>query len=393
MTIKSSKKIIMILYSYYPQDPRPRREIEALIEGGHKVDLICLRREDQIKREKVFGCNVYRVNLQRSRSSKLKYIQLYLGFTIRSFFVLNWLYIQNHYDAVHAHNMPDFLVFPAIIPKLLGAKIILDLHDPSPEMLMTIFNRGGDSRLLKTIRWIEKISIKFSDVVITTNKAFLETFAARGCPRNKIKIIMNSPQTSVFEKYTNNATIKPREDKFILMYHGFIAERHGLDTLVKALDMLRNKIPNLEMIVCGYGEYTSKFLEDVKNANLEGILNFIGEVTIDKIAEIIPRADVGIIPNKVTPFTEINFPTRIFEYIINKKPAVVPYTRGISDYFNQDEIFYFRAGNENDLCRVILDIYSNPQKTAEIINKSYEIYKKYTWDIQSRDLNAIYDSF
>lgn len=392
MNKNSSKKILMVLYSYYPHDPRPRREIDALVNGGHQVDLICLREKGQVRKEKKYGCNVYRVNLQRSRTSKFKYIQLYLSFSIRSFFVVNWMYIKNRYDAIHAHNMPDFLVFPAILPKILGSKIILDLHDPSPEILMTIFNKGKDSRLLKIIRWIEKISIKFSDIVITVNKAFLETFVSRGCPREKLKIIMNSPQTSVFERFTKNAVIKQRGDKFVLMYHGLIVERHGLDIMVEALIILRHKIPNLEMIICGYGEYEPQLIKDIKESNLGDIVNFIGEVTIDKIAETIPQIDVGIIPNKITPFTEINFPTRIFEYIINKKPAVVPRTIGIKDYFNENQIFYFDAGDVNDLCNIILEIYTHPEKTSNVIEESYEVYKKHTWEIQSKDLNEIYYS-
>lgn len=36
--------------------------------------------------------------------------------------------------------MPDLLVLAAIVPKLLGARIILDLHDPMPELMMTIFD-------------------------------------------------------------------------------------------------------------------------------------------------------------------------------------------------------------------------------------------------------------
>ena len=391
MNKNSSKKILMVLYSYYPQDPRPRREIDALIQAGHQVDLICLREIGQVKKEKKFGCNVYRINLQRSRISKIKYIQLYLSFFIRSFFVLNWMYIKNRYDVIHAHNMPDFLVFPAVIPKILGSKIILDLHDPSPEILMTSFNKGKDSRLLKVIKWIEKASIKFSDIVITVNKAFVDTFISRGCPKEKLRIIMNSPQTSVFEKYAKNAVIKPRGDKFVLMYHGLIVERHGLDTMVEALKVLRHKIPNLEMIICGYGEYKPQLLEDIKESNLEDIVNFMGEVTIDKIAETIPQIDVGIIPNKITPFTQINFPTRIFEYLINKKPAIVPRTIGIKDYFAEDEIFYFNGGDEQDLINVIMEIYQNPEKSKEIIEKSYKIYKEHTWEIQSNSLLQIYD--
>ena len=52
MNKNSSKKILMVLYSYYPQDPRPRREIDALIQAGHQVDLICLREIGQAKKEK-----------------------------------------------------------------------------------------------------------------------------------------------------------------------------------------------------------------------------------------------------------------------------------------------------------------------------------------------------
>jgi glycosyltransferase involved in cell wall biosynthesis len=287
--------------------------------------------------------------------------------------------------------MPDFLVFPAIIPKILGSKIILDLHDPSPEILMTSFNKGKDSRLLKVIKWFEKTSIKFSHIVITVNKAFVDTFISRGCPREKLRIVMNSPQTSVFEKYTINVVIKPRGDKFILMYHGLIVERHGLDLMVEALKVLRNKIANLEMIIFGYGEYEPQLLKSIKESNLEDVVNFMGEVTIEKIAETIPQIDVGIIPNKITPFTQINFPTRIFEYLINKKPAVVPRTIGIRDYFAEDEIFYFNGNDVQDLINIIMEIYLNPEKTKEKIEKSYNIYKNHTWEIQSNSLLQIYD--
>jgi glycosyltransferase involved in cell wall biosynthesis len=287
--------------------------------------------------------------------------------------------------------MPDFLVFTAIVPKIFGSKIILDLHDPSPEILMTTFHKSKDSRLLKIITWIEKISIKFSDIVITVNKAFLDTFVSRGCPRKKLRIIMNSPQTSVFEKYTKNAVIKPRGDKFILMYHGMIVEKHGLDIMVEALKVLRHKIPNLEMIICGYGDYEQQLLADIKESKLEDVVNFMGEVTIEKIAETIPQIDVGIIPNKITPFTQINFPTRIFEYISNKKPTVVPGTIGIRDYFADDEIFYFKGEDVQDLINVIMEIYLNPEKTNEKIEKSFQIYKQHTWEIQSSSLRRIYD--
>jgi len=86
------KKILMVVYSYFPQDVRPRREAEALINAGYSVDMICLKLPDQNKFEETCGVNTYRVNLSKSRSSRRKYIFLYASFFIRSFFLLNRLY-------------------------------------------------------------------------------------------------------------------------------------------------------------------------------------------------------------------------------------------------------------------------------------------------------------
>ena len=392
MPKSENKKVLMLVYSYHPQDPRPRREAEALIDEGYQVDMLCLRAPGQSRSEIVLGGYVYRVNLQRSRSSKLKYIKLYLSFCIRAFFVLNRLYLKNRYNVIHIHNMPDFLVFLAIIPKLFGSKIILDLHDPSPEILMTIFNYDENRRFVNFIKWIEKVSIKFVHLVITTNQSFVNKFILRGCPPEKIKIIMNSPQTSIFDKYIVEDQNSITDEKFILMYHGLIVERHGLDILAKALAILRHKIQNLELIVCGYGEYEQEFLKLIKQLNLEDIVNFYGEVPIEIIAETIPKINIGIIPNKLTPFTQINFPTRIFEYLCMKKHTVVPRTMGIKDYFDEDEIFYFNSEDEQDLCNVIMNIYLNPEKAKETTNKSYVIYLKHTWERQKKYLIQIYNS-
>ncbi len=99
--------------------------------------------------------------------------------------------------------MPDFLVFLSLIPKLFGSKIILDLHDPTPEMLITKFAENRDSWLTKMLKWQEKASIKFAHKIITTNKSFVDKFVSRGCPPDKINIVMNSPQESIFNKFVS----------------------------------------------------------------------------------------------------------------------------------------------------------------------------------------------
>jgi glycosyltransferase involved in cell wall biosynthesis len=384
------KRILMIVYSYFPQDVRPRREAEALINAGYDVDIICLRLPDQSKFENIYGVNTYRVNLSKSRSSKGKYILLYAGFFIHSFFLLNKLYIKKRYSVIHVHNMPDFLVFLSVIPKLFGSKIILDLHDPTPEMLMTKYAEDKGSKLTKLLKWQEKISIKFAHKIITTNKSFLDRFISRGCAPNKISIVMNSPQESIFNKFINRSKEKSDENKYVVMYHGIIITRYGFEELLNAVNLLKDKIPGLELRIYGTGEDLPIFLEMVQKLNLENIVKYSGQVSIEKIVEIIPECDVGIIPNRLTPFTKINFPTRIFEYLHMKKPLVVPRTQGIRDYFDESSIFYFDAGDAENLANVIFDVYSNSTKTSDVVNKGHKIYQNYKWEHQSKNLIKIY---
>jgi glycosyltransferase involved in cell wall biosynthesis len=73
-----------------------------------------------------------------------------------------------------------------------------------------------------------------------------------------------------------------------------------------------------------------------------------------------------------------------------KKPVVVPKTQGISDYFDEESIFYFDAGDAGNLAEVIFKVYTYPDGTAEVVNKGYKIYQNYRWEHQSQNLIKIY---
>ena len=134
------KRAAVLLFSYFPEDARPSRAAQALAAEGMTVDIICLQRDQtEPRRETLGGINVFRVPLKRCRGSKLRYLAQYSTFILRSFVQLAFRSMSRRYDLVHVHNMPDVLVFAALVPRMLGAKVILDLHDPMPELMQTIF--------------------------------------------------------------------------------------------------------------------------------------------------------------------------------------------------------------------------------------------------------------
>ena len=373
-------KVGMVCFSYYPDDVRPRRECEALVEAGFAVDMICLRAKGEKPCETVAGVGVYRLPITRKRGSKIKYVLDWAAFFILSGFVLSYLHLKKRYRLIQIHNMPDFLVFVAILPRLLGVKVLLDLHDPTPEVFMAKYGVPDSHFFTRLLRMIEKGSIGFASHVITPNLAFRELFAARSCARKKIDIVMNSPQESVFGSGDGTGGERKQTDEFVVMYHGTVAERLGLDVALDAIDRVARKMRRIRFLVYGEGDYVTEFQKRVLELGLEDVVEYHGRVPLETIAKEIETIDLGVIPNRVSCFTNLNFPTRIFEYLCKRKPVIVPKTRGISDYFDDQSLFYCKGGDPESLAEKIWEVYKGGESVAEVVNRGYVVYEQHRWE-------------
>ena len=146
-------KVAAVVFSYYRWDARVRREAESLVEAGMSVDVICLQKEGESKEETINGVSVRRLPLGRKRAGQFRYIFEYFAFTLLALMRLSVRHVSRRYDVVHVHNMPDFLVFTALLPRLTGSKIVLDLHDPTPEVYMAKYSMGPEHPVVKVLRF------------------------------------------------------------------------------------------------------------------------------------------------------------------------------------------------------------------------------------------------
>jgi glycosyltransferase involved in cell wall biosynthesis len=376
----------VVLYSDYATDPRPRREAEALSAAGMEVDVICLRQNPNGHwREKINGINVFHMPLKRRRAGKLIYILQYAWFLLCSFFLLSAWSFKKRYQLVHVHNMPDFLVFSGLVPRLRGAKIILDLHDPMPELFCSIYGLTDGHFIVRWLKRMEKSSIAFADLVLTPNTTFKELFASRSCPPGKIETVMNSPETTIFNfrKYISPVEAPDRDKSFTLMYHGLLVERHGLDLAIQAVAQIRSQIPNIKLHIYGAPtDYLETIMELVRKLNLENAVLFHGFKDLDEIAKEISKIDLGLVPNRLNSFTRLNFPTRIFEYLAMNKPVLVPSTKGIRDYFDDNEILFFEGGNVDDMAGKIQWAYEHPPELRQLMESGRKIYERNCWDLE-----------
>jgi glycosyltransferase involved in cell wall biosynthesis len=378
------RRAAVLLFSYYPADVRPRRAAEALVNEGMDVELICLRKSaDEPTRERFNGVDIRRLPLRRHRGGAVAYLLQYASFIAGAFAVLTVRSLRRPFDLVHVHNMPDVLVFSALVPKLLGAKVILDLHDPMPELMMTIFGLRPDSAPVRLLKRLEGWSVRFADAVVTVNLACRRILASRSCPAEKVEVVMNAPDEAAFA--FRPAASPHRSDRFVLMYHGSILERNGLDLAVEALAVAREDIPGAELRI--YGDPTP-FLEHVmdlvRTRHLRDAVRYFGPKRPDEIAAAIDDCDLGIIPNRRNIFTEINTPTRIFEYLSRGKPVVTGRAPGVRDYFAEDGLFLFELGDSAALARVITHVFRHPAEVDAVVKRGQQTYLAHRWSEERR---------
>jgi glycosyltransferase involved in cell wall biosynthesis len=395
------KRVGLVAMSPYPYDPRPRRTADALLRQGMSVDYICVTHGKAPWHEKTNGIEVFRVPIAcpkahpiaRHRGGKVAYACEYLAFILASAVILAARLWQRRYDLIYINNMPDILVASALLPKMWGAKVILDLHDPMPELMTTIFGKDPDSKSVQLIKWLEKWSMARADRLLTVNMACRRLFAARSCPPEKIGVVMNSPDGSIFPFRPACARPVPNGDgnrPFVVMYHGSLVERNGVDLAVEALARVRAKVPAAQLHIYGWATpFLEKVMQAARDRGLERSVRHLGLVPMEEIVNAIDACDVGIIPNHRNAFADISTPTRIFEYLALGKPVIAPRTPAIQDYFGEDSLLFFEAGNADELAERLEFVASNPSEALSVTERGQQVYQAHSWKQERQTLVSL----
>lgn len=385
------KRVAMVSFSEYPGDPRPRRAVTALLDEGMSVDFICVADGESPKREVFHGLRIRRLAIEHRRGGFLSYAYQYSAFILACAAILACRALRRRYDLVYIHNMPDVLVACALVPKLLGAKVILDQHDPMPELMTTIFNLKPGSLFVRVIKRLEKWSIARANLVITVNVACKRIFSGRSCPPEKIGIVMNAPDERIFRmKPAGSRAIGAPAKPFVIMYHGSIVERNGLDLAIDALAQVRQSVRDVELRI--YGRKTAfltQVMEAARNHGLQDCVHYLGPRKLEDLVREIDACDVGIIPNQRNAFTDINTPTRIFEYLALGKPVIAPRTLGIQDYFGMDSLLFFESGDAKGLAQKIEYVYAHSREAVEIARRGQGVFLEHAWPQERQTLLAL----
>ena len=384
---KINKTICMIAMASYPGDPRIRRQAEALEKRGYKVDIICryspLR--NQKSREEYGDITAYRIMNAPAQENKINYFLQSILFIIVAFIRLNLLSLKKKYSLIQVHNLPDYLIFVGILHKLFGVKLILDIHDPSVDLFEEKWP-GKKNKIFKYfIKIGERYSCKLSDHLITVTSMCKEKLVERGNPSNKITLILNTANETIFTFNKLRNFTKITEGVKIL-YYGTIAERQGLHNAVKAMKYLLKDIPNSSLNI--YGIYETSYRKKLENLNeelnLENNVILHGSIIMEQIPDIINEHDIGIVPHPCTNYLNLSLPTKAFEYVSSGLPVVSTRIESLFKTLDENCITYVENGNPKDLSEAIKYICLNPEVRKSRTDLAYQAIKEISGQVMNK---------
>ncbi|QOD60578.1 glycosyltransferase family 4 protein [Polaribacter haliotis] len=390
-------RIGMILDAPFPPDPRVENEAVSLVNSGHEVFLFCLKYDNEKDSEIING-----IQIRRFSSNKLEYKLSALAYTIPVYSMLMKAKIdtfiqQNKIEALHIH---DIRVAEAVfkLNKKYNLPVVLDLHDNMPEVMKLYphLQKFPGKYIISPKKWKKKEEefIHKADKVISVSPEFLETLKTRipSC-ENKLVLVPNTIRKTFFENYTlNHKIVEKYKNDFVLLYLGDTHLRRGLQTAISAVNILKNSIPNIKLVIVGKNTTDIILMKQVKELELESFVDFEGWQDVSLFQSYIIASAVCISPLHRNLQHDVAYANKIFQYMSLGKPLLV------SDAIAQKRLIekantglVHTEKDIEDFSNKVLQLY-NDKKLRETLGKNGEAFIKneFCWEQTSKKLIDLY---
>lgn len=387
---------VLITHSYYEEDPRVRRQAEAIVASGRPVDVISLRRPGDEPEGDVDGVRVRRLDVQRHQGAGLlTYLAEYLAFFVRVAWALVRAQPRRRYALVQVATLPDWLVFAALPLRLVGVPVILDLHESMPDFFRSRFPRAGNPLVHRALALAERVSIGASTHALTVNDALRDRLIHLGVAPDRISVVRNTPSLARFDAASHAARDFMADGTLRLVYAGALTPTYELDVAVRAVARLREVRPDLPVAFDVYGRGDSAAGIEAAAADL-GVANRVtlhGRIPLEDVPSVIAAADVGLAPTRRDAFTDSSFSTKILEYAAMRKPVVASRLPLVAAAFPAGTVATYEPGDPGDLAGRILDLVDDRGRRAAAIDGAAAVVAGMAWEQDAIDYLALLDRF
>jgi glycosyltransferase involved in cell wall biosynthesis len=345
-----------------------------------------MRHSHHSRREVVNGVAITRLPASRERAGRLSYALDYAWFFLLSAGVLAVRDVRRPYAVVQVNTMPDFLVFAAAVPKLLGSRVVAYMNEPSPELAETLY---GPGRLSHALERIEQWALRFADHAVTVTDELKQRYIERGASADRITVVLNAPDP---QSWTPDVPVAAdrSSDEFTIICHGSIEERYGQDTIIEAAHLLRNDLPDLRVVLTGRGSRVDEIVRMIEEFDLEEMVRFEGWVSRQRLKALLSSADAGVVAQKASPYSHLVHTNKMVDYWIFGLPVIASRLRAVSALYDDSILEYFESGDASDLARAIRRLHDDPDRREELSENGRRAQEQNGWGIQRQTYLAVY---
>jgi glycosyltransferase involved in cell wall biosynthesis len=389
---RSAAPVLMIVHSYYEEDPRVRREAETLRAAGHPVTVIGLRRPGNAPTDTVEGVELYRLDVQRHQGAGLSvYLREYLSFFWRSAWMAGRLHRRRRFRLVQVHSLPDFLALAALPLRLAGVPLLLDLHEAMPEFFRTRFGGAANPLVDRLLHLQERLAIAISARTLVVSEAMRHRLVRLGVRPDKVVVVINSPSLDRFDKDAHPVRAFCQDGRLRLVYAGALTPIYELDVTLRAIASVVARRPEIDIAfdVYGRGDSEPALRALAAELGLGRHVVFHGRIPIEDVPGVVAGADIGIAPTRLDPFTAMSLSTKIFEYAAMGKPVVASRLPMLERTFPAGTVAAYEPGDPHSLAAALLGLVDDADVRRRRVNDTLEIVRRTSWEAVSRPYVAL----
>jgi glycosyltransferase involved in cell wall biosynthesis len=373
----------MVVHSYYPVgEPRGEREAVAAVEAGYTVDVICLRRPHEPALETTKGITSIRLPVQHVRGvSAVRSIAEYMGFAMHATAAVLKLHRHEKIDIVYVHAPPDFLIAAALIPRLLGARVVLDIHDLSPDMFHARFGgRRFAHPIEQGLRLVERAACAVAHRVVTVHEPYREELVGHGVPLDKIAVVMNAPDIEAVHDARAAAAAAEDPGGFVVSYHGTITHWYGVDLIIEAVARLGERVPDIRGAILGEGDALAAAERLASRLGVEKRIEFQNAfLSHQEALRRVASASCGVIPNRRSQLNRFALSSKLLDYVLLGVPVVVARLETLAAHFSPAEATFFEADDAESLAEAIAWVAEHPTDAREKAERARRRAEEYSW--------------
>ena len=242
-------------------------------------------------------------------------------------------------------------------------------------------------------QYLEKMEIEAAmlcDRVVTLNQSLKSWLISKGVDESKISVVPNSVHLRN-EDYIQSQT----NDVYTFGFAGSITAYEGLDDLVEAIRLLKNKGVPIQLRVAGSGSYFSTLKKLVTDYKLEKQIKLLGRIPNSAIEEFYKTVDAIVIPRKDYKVTRLVTPLKLVEAMNYGKPVVCSDLPALKEVISDGvDGILFQSDSVEDLVLKLQDLINRPDKGLSLASAAHEkIANDFNWEKSAMGYLNIYNGF